>query len=341
MAQSAESAEQLERRASDGDPDAQLAYGLSLLDGQNASVDGPKGIALVDAAARQGKAEAVAIRALFEAMGAARPQSRDSSLDSLREAAELGNESAQGQLRVLAERGSPGDPGAAPDWAGLRAAISPERLLEPPPRQMLSDMPRIVAFPGFATAGECAWIVGRTQNRLGRAKVFHTGTGDQTYNAVRDNSAIEFQLPQMDVVLEVIRARIAAATRLPVPIYEPLQVLHYAVGEQFRPHHDFLDPDAPGFAEQLKLYGQRIATVLVYLNDEYVGGQTIFPKIGISYRGNRGDALFFTNVDRSGRGDPLTMHAGTPPTSGEKWVVSQWIRDRAPLSPFAAGASGQ
>jgi len=124
----------------------------------------------------------------------------------------------------------------------------------------------------------------------------------------------------------------SAATRLPVPFFEPTQVLHYAVGEQFKPHHDFLDPNAPGFAEQLRLYGQRVATMLIYLNDDYSGGETVFPKLGLSFRGKAGDALFWTNVDRAGSADPLTMHAGQPPTAGEKWVVSQWIRDRAPAA---------
>jgi predicted 2-oxoglutarate/Fe(II)-dependent dioxygenase YbiX len=143
----------------------------------------------------------------------------------------------------------------------------------------------------------------------------------------------------MDVVLEVLRARIAVATHLPVPIFEPLQVLHYAVGQQFYPHNDFLDPDVSEFAELLRQFGQRIATVLIYLNDDYEGGETVFPKLGIRFRGRRGDALFFTNVDRAGRPDRLTTHAGTPPSSGEKWIISQWIRDQAPISPFA-GATG-
>jgi len=155
---------------------------------------------------------------------------------------------------------------------------------------------------------------------------------------VRDNSAVEFLLPQLDLVFEVLRARISAATRLPVPLFEPTQVLHYAVGEQFKPHHDFLDPEAPGFAEQLRLYGQRVATMLVYLNDDYSGGETVFPKLRISFRGSAGDALFWTNVDRAGNADPLTTHAGTPPTAGEKWIVSQWIRDRQPASVESSGA---
>jgi prolyl 4-hydroxylase len=295
---------------------AQFDQAVALLSGEAASAEGPRAIALIDTAAASGHAGALAMSALFEATGALRPQNWLAALAKLRQAAELGSESAKGQVEVLQQRGSPD--------------LSIERLLAPPPRQQLNDEPRIIAYPGFASAAECEWIIGRARDRLKPAKVFTKSTGDQTHNPARDNKAIEFQLHDMDLVLEVVRARIAAATRLPVPIFEPTQILHYSVGEQFRPHHDFLDPEVPGFAEHLKKFGQRIATVLVYLNDGYEGGETVFPKLGISHRAAAGDALFFTNVDRSGRGDPLTMHAGSPPTSGEKWVFSQWIRDRLP-----------
>jgi hypothetical protein len=133
----------------------------------------------------------------------------------------------------------------------------------------------------------------------------------------------------MDIVLEVIRTRIAAATRVPVPVFEPTQILHYDVGEEFRLHHDFLDPANPAHHEQLRSAGQRIATFLIYLNEEFEGGETEFPRAGVRYRGRTGDAIFWANLDMEGRPDPLTVHAGLPPTSGEKWILSQWIRDRA------------
>lgn len=314
---------ELARRADAGDPHAQFEHARTILGGPRASVEGPRAIALIDAAAEQGHAGALAMCALFAAMGAARPQSWRAAFGLLQRAADSGSATAQSQLLVLSDTGT----------------LSIERLLQPPARRVLSERPLIAAFPGFAKEAECKWVIDRARGRLEPAKVFHKRTGDQTYDSVRDNSCIEFQLPDMDLVLEVLRARIAAAIRLPVPIFEPTQVLHYSVGEQFRPHHDFLDPDIPGFAEQLRLYGQRIATVLVYLNDDYSGGATVFPRIGISYRGGAGDALFFANVDRGGRADRMTMHAGTPPSAGEKWVISQWIRDRAPTSPFAGRAS--
>ena len=320
---------ELEARAAAGDPQAQFEYGLALLEGDEQAVDGPRGIALIDSACAQGHADAAAMCALFEAIGAGRPQSWERALDRLQQAASAGLISAQGQLLTLSERGA-AETRESQDWAAIRTAISVERLLAIPARQMLSDAPRIVAYGGFATAAECRWVMARASERLTPAEVIRSGAGDQTtYESVRDNSAIVFLLPQMDVVLEVLRGRIAAATHLPVPIFEPMQALHYAVGQQFKPHHDFLDPNAPGFAGQLRRYGQRIATVLVYLNDEYSGGETVFPKLGLTYRGSAGDALFWTNVDRSGQPDHLTTHAGTPPTAGEKWVISQWIRDRA------------
>ncbi|MDQ3483360.1 MAG: 2OG-Fe(II) oxygenase [Pseudomonadota bacterium] len=319
----------------------QFEQALTLLHSTAAPSDGARAIDMIEAAAGEGNAQAIAMCALFEAMGAARPQSWPRAFDRLQQAAEAGLETAQRQLTILSIRGAPDRDGdsSSGDWAAIRKSLSLERLLDTPSRQFLSDSPRIVAFSDFATAAECEWVKTKAQDRLQPAKVFHAKTGGQTQNPVRDNSAIEFQLPDMDIVLEVLRARIATATRLPVPIFEPTQVLHYAVGQQFRPHHDFLDPSASGFAEQLRLFGQRIATVLVYLSDDYIGGETVFPKLGISYRGGVGDALFWTNVDRQGNVDPMTMHAGTPPTAGEKWVISQWIRDRAAASPYSSGAS--
>ena len=150
----------------------------------------------------------------------------------------------------------------------------------------------------------------------------------------RPNRALELTLAEMDVVVAVIRARIAAAANIPVAVFEPPQVMHYAVGEEFRPHHDFLDPTQSGHTDELARFGQRIATFLIYLNGDYEGGETVFPRAGLRHKGGRGDALLFANVDAASRApDPLTLHAGAPPTRVEKWIFSQWIRDRSPGAP--------
>jgi len=282
-----------------------------------------RGISLVDSAAAANDAQALERRALLEAIGCARPQSWERSLDSLHQAAEQGSRTAQEQLRILARAGD-----EARDWTRIRSCISIEQLLRPPQKRALSERPRLRVLDRFATPEECEWLVKSARDRLAPAAVV-TPSGSQTLESARTNSAVAFQWAETDVVMEVVRARIGAATGLPLPLFETSQVLHYAPGQEFRPHHDYFDPQNPGHAEQLQR-GQRIATFLVYLNDDYRGGETAFPAADLGYRGKTGDALFIANVDRSGSPDALTLHAGTPPAAGEKWVFSQWIRDRAP-----------
>lgn len=282
-----------------------------------------RGGALIDAAADRNDPAALERRALLEAVGFARPQSWARALDSLEQAAERGSAAAADQLRILARAGEDRQ-----DWKVLRSAVSIERLVRPPQRRSISETPKLRAFDAFATEGECLWLMNAARDRLQPATVV-TPSGSQTIEAARTNRVVAFQWADMDVVIEVMRARISAATGLPLPLFEASQVLHYAPGQQFSAHHDYFDPQNPGHAEQLKR-GQRIATFLLYLNEGYAGGDTDFPRAELSFRGKAGDALFIINVDQSGRPDPLTLHAGTPPQSGEKWIFSQWIRDRAP-----------
>jgi len=201
--------------------------------------------------------------------------------------------------------------------------------MQAPRKIAVSESPRLRMIEGFASSAECKWVIDRACKRLRPATVVNR-SGSLTVEAVRTNSMVEHLLPDMDLVIEAIRTRISAATRLPLPILEASQVLHYAPGQEFKPHHDYFDPALPGHAGELDQLGQRIATFLIWLNDGYTGGETEFPRAKFSFRGKMGDALFIANVDRTGRPDPSTLHAGRPPLSGEKWIFSQWIRDKAP-----------
>ena len=272
------------------------------------------------------------MRALIEAMGVFRARSWERGFDLLELAAEQGSEAARRQLILLADPSQ--DPiipktVEADFWAKTRRSISLERLLGHPDRRALHNAPRIRVIEGFATPAECRWLIQRAAGMLGGALVFDIH-GRQVVDPGRTNKGAAFQLADMDLVIEIIRARIGAATRIPVPVFEPLQVLHYSVGEEFKRHLDYLEPGNPQHQEQLRSYGQRIATFLIYLNEDFEGGETEFSQIGLRYRGKVGDAIFWANCDMEGRPDPMTLHAGLPPTSGEKWTLSQWIRDRVP-----------
>ena len=311
------------------EPAAQFARAQTILSSPKADQDDfEEAVALVESASAAAFPQATEMVALFEAMGVGRVQSWDRAFDALRSAAEQGSQSAQAQLRLLSASGQEGSPAPDSSWAELRDRISLEALLRHGERRSLCDGPRIRVIEGFASADECRWLIDRARSRLKEALIFDAD-GRQALDPGRSNRGAEFQLFDMDLVVEMVRARISAATNIPVPVFEPTQLLHYSVGQEFKPHRDFLEPDNPHHREQMRTHGQRIATFLIYLNEDFEGGETEFPEAGVKYRGRTGDALFWANVDMQGRPDPRTLHAGTPPSAGEKWILSQWIRDRA------------
>jgi hypothetical protein len=129
----------------------------------------------------------------------------------------------------------------------------------------------------------------------------------------------------------LVQARMSVGCAQPMGHMEASTVLHYAVGETIGDHYDFVDPAHPGYAEEIRKFGHRVITFLVYLNESYEGGETIFPRLGLSHSPKRGEGLFFVNTLADGQADLRTLHNGRPPTRGEKWVFSQFIRNRSEL----------
>ncbi len=322
------------QREDGGSAEERFRLGVQMLSGSDSNRRLVEAVTLIESASAAGFAPAIELTAVFAAMGVARPRSLDEAFDRLVVAAEQGSPAAQGQLMLLAENSHDfiqpdvRRPGV---WREFRNAIALERLLQSGKRIALSEAPRVRVIERFATPPECRWLIERARTRLARAVVLDP-TGSHSVDPGRSNSGAEFLVLDMDVVLEVIRARISAATRVPVNVFELTQILHYSVGEEFKPHYDFLDPANSAYDELLRSGGQRIATFLIYLNEEFEGGETAFPRAGLRYRGNIGDAIFWANLDMEGRPDPFSIHAGLPPTSGEKWILSQWIRDLAAAS---------
>ena len=125
-----------------------------------------------------------------------------------------------------------------------------------------------------------------------------------------------------------IETRIAELTGCPIERGEPIQVLHYNPGTEYKPHFDYFDPADSGNRQVLSMGGQRVATLIMYLNDVQGGGSTVFPEIGLDVLPRRGNAVFFAYSDDQGRLDPRTLHGGSPVAAGEKWIATKWLRQR-------------
>ena len=105
-----------------------------------------------------------------------------------------------------------------------------------------------------------------------------------------------------------------------------LQILHYGVGGEYQPHFDYFEPEESGSAAHLRRGGQRISTLIMYLNDVDAGGETIFPDLGLTVAARKGGGVYFSYCDSQGNLDRRTLHGGAPVQRGEKWISTHWLR---------------
>jgi prolyl 4-hydroxylase len=185
--------------------------------------------------------------------------------------------------------------------------------------------PRVVLFGGLLTDAECDALVAQAEPRLARSETVHNSTGGSEVNAARTSRGMFFGRGE-SALIQRLENRIAALLRWPVRWGEGLQVLHYQPGAEYRPHHDYFDPLHAGTEAILARGGQRVGTLIMYLNTPLRGGATTFPDVLLDVAAVKGQAVFFS-YDRP-HAVTRTLHGGTPVIEGEKWVATKWLRER-------------
>ncbi len=329
----------LSRAAGTHDPEALRVLGAKLVLADHAPYRPKEGLGMVIEAAGRGDGPAAGLLSVMAAGGFHLPQSWRGALDQLQRAAELGWEPAREQLLLMASGAAAAvaeDARSDPEvWRHLKAGIDLDAWLGAPAATILREGPRILAVQDLAPPQVCDWIVGQCEGRLVRAEVDDPRTGLPVMGRTRTNRVANFGLADTAVLNLMIQHRIGAVIGAPLSVMEAFAVLNYQPGEEASDHFDYLDPSVPAYAQEIARVGQRMATALLYLNDDYQGGETEFCELGLKHRGAKGDGLIFFSVDAEGRPDPRTRHAGRPPLSGEKWVLSQFVRDR-PMIPANA-----
>ena len=319
-------------RAAEGrNPAAMTALAKRTLIGRGAPLAQRESVKLLATAAELGDADAAEVMATLTGAGAWTPQSWPGALDLLVQAAEGGSSRARRQLTILAgDRdlaeaiGAGGQVGDG--WRRLRASVDIDAWLATPERQVLCEAPRIRAVAGFTSAGACDWLMEQSRGKLQPSMMFDGQKS--TFLATRTCSDFVFDIIVAGVVLVLVRARIEAVTRLSTVAMEPPQIFHYAEGQEIKPHYDYLYDGESGYGRDGSYQGDRIATFLLYLNDDYEGGELDFPRVGVRHRGRKGDGVYFAHVDGDGKPDKLSLHAALPIIKGEKYILSQWIHDR-------------
>ncbi|MDB5712978.1 MAG: peptidyl prolyl 4-hydroxylase subunit alpha [Sphingomonadales bacterium] len=290
----------IERAAEMGDAAAQMELARLYLSGRDVPRDLTRSRGYFARAAAAGERVAIEVYRAFVANGTGGKPDWSAALDLL--------------------EGDRNDPDAANQLALIRAMQldaegNSQRELA---AETLSISPKIVLFQNFVTGAEADYLVSRATQRFQPALIVHPVTGLQTPDPVRTSNVAGFPLALEQPVIHALNRRIAAASDTDVRAGEPLTVLRYRPGQQYWPHLDTLSGAS----------NQRVATMLVYLNDGYGNGETHFPKLGLKLRLRKGEGLLFGNVRADGQPDPLSLHEGIRVSSGEKLVASRWIRQQ-------------
>jgi len=291
--------------------------------------------ALTERAAAAGDAEGLLWLAEVYWVGGARPQDLPKARELFRRASEAGHPAARVNYTNLLGSGiaGPRDWGTALRRLAQEAGEDPKRaqahaLVEGmeltasgdpqslPAGEVLSVSPHVTLFRGAFTAAECAYLMTCPEREFRPARV-GDGKGGERLNPVRTSEEATLHALIEDPAVHAINRRLAALTGTAADQGEPLQLLRYRPGQEYRAHVDWLDGD-----------NRRSLTALTYLNEGYGGGETLFVKTGLRVKGGTGDVLVFRNLAPDRRLDPLSEHAGMPVTQGVKFIASRWIHER-------------
>ncbi len=291
----------LHERSEAGDPQAMFVLGVWHAAGERLPRDLAAARTCFEAAAAAGEPQARRVLINFQAAGVGGPRLWEQALAGLARLAETDAHAAKQHALIAAmDLNEGGEPRAIPTAEPLSAA------------------PDVRLLPGLLTPAECDYLVRAALPLMRPSLVVDERTGTRIRHPIRTADAALFTWALENPAVHAINRRIAAASGTEAGQGEPLQVLRYAPGQEYRPHLDAL----------AGLANQRAWTMLVWLNEDFEGGETAFTETELRVRGRRGDALLFGNL-AGGRPDPLSAHAGLPVTRGTKFMASRWIRERS------------
>lgn len=180
-----------------------------------------------------------------------------------------------------------------------------------------------VVLKGVLTRQECEILIRAAASHFRRSTVM--GADGREVSGVRTSETAwmteDASGRAWPAVLKIREAAEAATGIHDKSLYEDLQLLRYRPGGLYRAHFD-----SAVVMSEVSSPMRRRATVIVYLNDGYEGGETAFPKLNLRVRPGVGDGLMFWNLDARGEEDAMSLHESLPVRSGVKYNCQLWIR---------------
>ncbi len=218
----------------------------------------------------------------------------------------------------------------SPNLATIAAwqTVAKKRQSMPQFKPVISlNSPRLLVFDNLLSDAECDALIALSEAKMQPSTVVDPTTGQYVPHPERISRGTHLA-HQSNEVVKAIESRITQLLGFALNQQEAIQILHYQVGGEYKPHYDFFPPADAGSQPAIAQAGQRLATLIMYLNTPASGGTTDLPNIGLSVTAKKGAAIYFENIDQNGKPDNNTLHAGMPVLTGEKWIATKWLRER-------------
>ncbi|MFC4410076.1 2OG-Fe(II) oxygenase [Chungangia koreensis] len=177
------------------------------------------------------------------------------------------------------------------------------------------EEPLIVVLGSVLDDEECDALIQLAKDRLQRSKIGMT----KEVSDIRTSSGA-FLTDINNEILKRVEKRVSSIMGIPIEHGEGLHILNYKPGQEYKAHYDYFAPASKAASNN------RIATLVLYLNDVEEGGSTYFPKLNFSVSPQKGMAVYFEYFYNDQTLNELTLHGGAPVEKGEKWIATQWMR---------------
>jgi prolyl 4-hydroxylase len=178
----------------------------------------------------------------------------------------------------------------------------------------------IKIIDNFLTEDECLELIDSVKDKLSAASVL--GQEIDGYR-VATTSWINNKTP----LVNKIQTFLSKETNLPIENQEEIHIVKYDIGGQYKNHQDFFHPDEDYYEEEMKYGGQRVFTCLIYLNEDFIGGDTHFPNKKFMVNPKTGRLIIWRNLTEDNLLDYDSLHAGLPVDIGEKLIALVWVRE--------------
>jgi prolyl 4-hydroxylase len=180
-----------------------------------------------------------------------------------------------------------------------------------------------VSIDQILTPEECRYIIQKAQNTFEASVI--AGNDKPTDHRRSETAWVSAD----DPVAQKVLLRACELTGKTLEYCEDLQVVRYRPGMYYREHHDACCDNDPGCRKFDTEGGQRVGTLIVYLNSEFKDGETHFPNLNLKFRPDPGCGLFWRPLSSCNRCHPKALHAGLPITDGTKYICNAWVRERS------------